>query len=126
MIATAGGVPDRLIVVADCCVETWLLGHRKIVARNPESRALRDHLAFYDVINDDPERMDRPGPTWPTRAGYHCEYLQEVFRERNLSFTKKHPGFAADKTYLKALQERVADTPHLRSFAELLALTSFS
>jgi hypothetical protein len=107
------------LLIADCCVETWLLGHRTLVKRNPASAALRAHLAHYDVTRGDPEHMPSGDPEL-NRAQYHHAYLREVFRERGLSFTKSDPGDAATVPYLRSLEERCQTTDHLRSLAELL------
>jgi len=82
-------IPARTII-ADCCIETWLLGHRKIVRRNPESAELRQLLDLYDIVGRDPERMPNLGAS--TRARSHLRYLRVVFRERDLSYTKQRPG----------------------------------
>lgn len=113
------------VVVADCCIETWLLGNAKAVKRNPEGEKLRAYLKHYDVITLDPERMPAK-PEDRNRADTHLRFLQAIFRERNMSYTKNHPGDAAERHYLDALINRARTvqqdgTHHLRSFSNLLS-----
>lgn len=37
------------VIVADCCVESWLLGHRRLVPRQPTDENLLRLKGFYDV-----------------------------------------------------------------------------
>jgi hypothetical protein len=114
------------IIIADCCIETWLLGNTKIVKRNPERTQMRAYLEHYDVVTRDPEKMPiKPGDR--TRAETHLNYLKEVFRERNMTYTKNHPGDASEAYYLKALVDRARGfrsdgSIHLKSFSTLLSL----
>ncbi len=122
------------VIVAECSIETWLLGNRRVVRRNPESARLREWRAHYDVLELDPEKM-RGHPAFRTRAQFHFAYLQEVFRDRfgatelqrgHLAYTKEHPGEAASPSYLDELRRRAtepqpAGPPHLQSFARLLS-----
>jgi hypothetical protein len=113
------------VIVADCCIETWLLGHRKFVKRNPQDAALRDFLQHYDVTAEDPEGMP-PLATHRNRAALCLDYLKAVFRERKQRYSKLNPGPAATEPYFAALCERAAPVPrgagHLRSFGRLLDL----
>ncbi|MCX4244072.1 hypothetical protein [Paraliomyxa miuraensis] len=113
------------VIVANCCIEAWLLGNRKFVRRNPEDEELRSFLEHYDVREHDPEGI-LPRPTHRTRAALCLSYLKAAFRERKQSYTKHNPGPAATEPYFFALCERAratAQTPrHLRSFARLLEL----
>jgi hypothetical protein len=114
------------IIVADCCIETWLLGNAKFIKRNPGNPALRNYLGHYNVIAQDPEKMpmkigDR------NRADTHLKYLKAVYRERGMSYSKSHPGNAAEPHYLNELVERARavqpdGSRHLRSFFTLLSL----
>lgn len=110
---------QRHVIVATCCIESWLLGHRRLVPGNPPSQELSAFKRFYDVSVADPERMDRP-EGYLTRASFHLEYLREVFRHRAKTYSKTNPGIAQDAHYLAALRDRSLDpahTPqHLASF----------
>jgi hypothetical protein len=107
------------LVVHDCCIETWLLGNRKIVCRAPNDELLRMHLKHFDVITGDPESMP-PMNGFRVRAHQHLEYLRAVFRERSLVYTKANPGAACDLSYFEELARRCSSTGHMTSFAAFL------
>ena len=107
------------IVVHNCCIETWFLGHGKMLRRNPQSEGLRRYKRFYDVSQNDPELMSCPADV-VVKAPFHCEYLKEMLREQNLRYTKVHPGVVMDRSYLAALAQRWQDTRHIGSFGSLL------
>ncbi|MBM7118303.1 hypothetical protein [Archangium primigenium] len=108
------------IIVADCCIETWLLGHQKLMPRQPNDEALAKFKRFYDVSRDDPERMDRHPGHPRGRADFHLEYLSHVFRHHGKSYSKERPGIATEASYFAALRDRcLSPTPghrHLASF----------
>lgn len=109
------------IIVQHHCIETWLLGNRRIISRTPQSHLLRDYIRHYNVINNDPELM----PThrnFSVAAPFHESYLREIFKERNLTYTKRNPGEALSISYLNEIKNRHQDTAHLRSLEPLLQL----
>jgi hypothetical protein len=108
------------VVVHDCCMETWLLGNRRLVKRSPHSALLRELYEHYDVLTLDPEGMPARA-SHPLRAAFHLHYLQELFRERKLSYSKHHPSEACELPYLRELIDRVDQTAHLRSLHLLIA-----
>lgn len=112
-----------VVLVADCCVETWLLGNRKMVRPQASTSELQAHLAHYDVRRHDPERMPLRSD-YERRAPHHFDYLRAVFAERDMAFSKAHPGHAASPEYLHELRGRTKEKDeggwHLASFRELL------
>lgn len=116
------------VVVAQCCIESWLLGNRKFVKRNPATDALCAFRNEYDVTRLDPELMPNARASrHNTRAQYHKAYLRAAYAEHGLRFTESKPGPALEPSYLQALMERAAreETPkHLRTFAAMLATFS--
>lgn len=114
------------VVVADCCIESWLLGNAKLVRRNPVNVELLEYKRHYDVVRGDPELMpQRSGDR--NRADTHIRYLKAAFRERGLSYAKNHPGEAGESHYFRELVARATElqvdgTRHLRSFAGFLGL----
>ncbi len=116
---------DFTVVVADCCIETWLLGHRKLIKRNPDGEKLRAYLRHYDVSEEDPEGIPPMG-SHRTRAALCLDYLKAAFGERNQRYSKANPGHATTGAYFNALCERATPAPqgtgHLRSFGRLLEL----
>jgi hypothetical protein len=112
------------VIIQNRCIETWLLGNRRILTRQPESQELREYLAHYDVGARDPEKMSPPAD-FNTHAQFHSAYLRAVFRERNLSYSKSRPGHAGDQAYLEELMRRVSDCPtHLATLRDFLGFVS--
>lgn len=75
------------VVVHDCCIETWLLGNRKIVKRNPQSERLRGFHAHHDVLKDAPESMRALPPHYPLRASRNLRAARK--RRRSLGTTNQ-------------------------------------
>lgn len=128
VILEAGCPVPHAVIVADCCIEAWLLGHRKLVRRAPQDPELRAYLDHYDVASEDPEHIPAH-PDHGTRAQLCFHYLRAVFRERGLTYSKHHPGAATEESYLEALRERARPPAkgrrHLASFARVLELPSW-
>ncbi|MBP0017130.1 MAG: DUF4276 family protein [Cyanobacteria bacterium SBLK] len=108
------------IIVQNRCLETWLLGNNKIFnSRQPLETPLSDYVNYYDVSQDDPEKMG--DYDMRNHADFHCEYLKEIFRAKNIVYNKKHPGDTKKEYYLEQLQTRVKDNPtHLETFQNFL------
>lgn len=104
------------IVVQNRCIETWLLGNRKIFdSRQPLSFPLIDYVNYYDISQHDPEAMGQYNKK--NHAEFHYEYLREIFRSKNTIYSKKNPNDAQKQYYFEELQRRVKDQPaDLRSF----------
>jgi len=107
------------IIVANCCVETWLIANKKMLKKVPASQVLRSFKRFYDVSRQDPEVMGNH-PEYNTKAQFHYEYLREMHFDKGLSYTKNHPGTAQEKHYFDALVSRLATTNHIPSFRSML------
>lgn len=108
------------IIVQHCCLETWFLGHTKMLRRNPSSTRLVEMKRFHDVSVDDPEQMGRPAG-YLTKASFHLAYLQEMLREHGIAYSKQYPRVVAEQNYLDALRARCEGTGHLRSLGHLLS-----
>lgn len=76
------------IMVQNRCIETWFLGNRRVVARNPQSKTLAAYLRHHDVRTDDPELM-ACHPDFELNASFHEAYLKEIFRERGAALYQK-------------------------------------
>jgi hypothetical protein len=110
------------VVVQHRCIETWLLGNRRIFTRTPQDPDLMDFVSHYNVMNDDPEAMPCHR-RFKLHAKFHFEYLRAIFRERGLTYSKSRPGMTADAAYLEELIRRIQDCPrHLASFSRFLEL----
>ena len=112
------------IIVQNRCIETWLLGHREIYSRSPQSQQLRDYNNYYNVSIDCPESMGKYN--YPVHAQFHEAYLKELFSAKNMNYSKTKPGDAQKEYYLKSLQKRVAteqtNLPTLREFLDFCNL----
>lgn len=113
---------DFEIVVQNRCIETWLLGNRKIFVRQPQDSELRQYAAYYDVQKNDPEFMPYPS-NFTNHAQFHLAYLKSIFRERGIAYTKTNPRYAGEKHFFDQLIKRVTDSPdHLKTFSQFLRL----
>ncbi|CAG5080080.1 hypothetical protein [Parvicella tangerina] len=110
------------IVVQEVCIETWFLGNRRIIKRNPQKQLLKDYLSFYNVRLEDPELLEIFNDSFRTKAQFHYSYFKEVLREKNLNYRKSKPTIVQDLTYLQELTNRVTDTGHINSFKQFVDL----
>ena len=117
------------VIVQNRCIETWLLGNREMVSASPKRHRLRKYIEFYDVSYNNPENMpnyntdykDPHSPSFSTIARFHTDYLQEVFREQDLAYTKRNPKIATKEDFLNALIRTVnSDPTDLITFQEFL------
>lgn len=108
------------IIIQNRCIETWLLGNRKMFdSRQPHQSPLSDYVQYYDVSQNNPELMgdNKTG----NHAEFHFEYLRKIFEAKNTSYTKKRPKDAVKESYLQQLQTRVNNNPqHLKTFQNFL------
>jgi hypothetical protein len=116
---------DLVTIVQNRCIETWLLGNRRIYKRNPENEQLREFVSHYDVSQHDPEEMPLLEP-FPTHAAFHKIYLRKLLEERSGGrglYSKTNTDAVGQVTYLEELRTRVNDEPtHLRTFRAFLEL----
>lgn len=116
-------LPPIHLIVAECCIETWFLGHREMMHPQPQDPALVEYRAFYDVRRRDPEAMDAPRERYRTKAAFHYDYLRAMLRDRSpkLHYSKARCGPVLEAEYLDALRERAA-AGHLASLGHLLRI----
>ncbi|MGE4285275.1 MAG: hypothetical protein AB7F23_01515 [Phycisphaerae bacterium] len=122
------------IIVQNRCIETWLLGNREMFPPAPMREKLREYLAYYDVNENNPEHLPNlydytlpePEPVFSTTARFHTDYLQEVFRERGIAYSKRNPRYAAHEKFLKGLMRRIeyelGDLDSFRDFVDFCAM----
>ncbi len=106
------------IIVQHRCIETWLLGNKRVFVRQPSNKDLVDYIKHYNVYSSDPENCNK-FPTFSTTADFHLNYLKCILQERNVSYTKKHPRETAERYYLEQLINR-SNNGHIQSFKELV------
>jgi len=107
------------IVVHDCCLETWFLGHSEMMRRNPHSVRLCEYKRHYDVSRRDPELMNCIESS-DVKAQFHYRYLKEMLSEQQLIYTKYSPGPVSQKPYFDALIQRYKTTNHIATFGEFI------
>lgn len=110
---------ELLVMVQNRCIETWLLGNRKVFQRNPADETLKQFLQHYDVSANDPEEMPSH-ETYDTHAAFHYDYLRLMLKERNIEYTKVFPRAVTDPDYLDQLILRTQETTHLPSLRQFL------
>lgn len=109
------------IIVQNRCFETWFLGNRKVISRQPQDEQLAEFVRFYDVTEHDPELMGCHSQ-FDLHAKFHEAYLKRAFAEKNIKYSKKYPGRVAEKTFLDQLLVRIKEEPdHLQSFQSLVS-----
>jgi len=104
------------IVVQNKCLETWFLGNPKIFKGNPNSVFLQECVSFYNVKTDDPELMTKLPDFNGSVSIFHSSYLQELFAEKNIQYSKRNPQSVTEEYFLKELIKRNERTGHIQSF----------
>ncbi|BAY97969.1 hypothetical protein NIES37_19170 [Tolypothrix tenuis PCC 7101] len=107
---------ELIIIVQNRCFETWFLGNRNIYSRQPQDRPLLDFVRYYDVSVNCPELMGKY-PDFNTHAQFHTAYLKELFKAKNINYSKKNPGDVLKPYYVEQLLKRIKEQKqHLPSF----------
>ena len=124
------------IIVQNVCIETWFLGNRKFFVRHPQqSEILKQYIKYFDVSKNDPENLasefiqdEKNGKEifgYKTKALFHESYIREIFKERNLSYSKSRPKEVQKEYYLQQLIARIkVNANHLHSFQDFLDFCS--
>jgi hypothetical protein len=110
-------------VIQNVCIESWFLGNRKIVKRNPENLKLREFIKYYNVVENDPELMSKK-EGFRNKAHFHFSYFKEILKEHNLSYSKARPKVVLEESFINELILRTNETKHLptlKSFFDLLS-----
>jgi hypothetical protein len=104
-------------------METWFMGNRTIFPRNPSSQ-FRPFYDFYNILENNPEFMEKPSNFIGSSSIYHFEYLKNMLKEKNIRYSKNDPKEVIKAYYLQALQKRLQETPEylysLRQFLEFI------
>ena len=105
------------VLVQNKCIETWMLGNRKMFAERPKTEAFAAFSSHYNVKTADPEFMLKPRDYPDTNSMYHADYLRRMLRERRIMYTKSSPPEALKTPdYFEEMRERAENTKHLKSF----------
>jgi hypothetical protein len=108
---------EPVTLIQNRCIETWLLGNRRVFPRNPQHEKLRGYIEHYNVSRNDPELMEKP-TAYPRSIGsFHTSYLEAIFQERTITYSKNDARHVQERSYLDRLRERIVETPnHLGTF----------
>lgn len=110
--------PDRLnvqVIIQKRCFETILLANNMVMPRNPKDSPLIEYLKYYNVIDNDPEDMGNYSDHY-THSQFHTEYAIKALRDKRIRYTKSNCSSVTGNDYIQKIEERVALTPHLKSF----------
>ncbi|MBD2293454.1 hypothetical protein H6G06_08125 [Anabaena sphaerica FACHB-251] len=111
---------ELVIIIQNRCLETWFLGNRKIYTRNPHDNPLLEYTRYYDVSIDCPELMGQY-QNFNTHAQFHEAYLKELFRAKNINYSKRNPGDVIKLFYLEQLLDRIEyENTHLPTFSKFI------
>ncbi|MEG4328009.1 hypothetical protein [Microcoleus sp. herbarium5] len=97
---------ELVLIFQNRCLESWLLGNRKIYSRNPQNKPLLDYTKYYDVSVNCPENMGKYRD-FNTHAQFHGAYLRSLFEDKNITYSKKRPGDVLKQFYLEQLLARI-------------------
>jgi len=101
---------ELVLIFQNRCLESGLLGNRKIYSRNPQNKPLLDYTKYYDVSVSCPENMGRY-QDFNTHAHFHKAYLKALFEAKNITYSKKRPGDVLKPFYLEQLLTRIEFQP---------------
>ena len=101
---------ELVLIVQNRCLESWLLGNRKIYSRNPQNKPLLDYTKYYDVSVNCPENMGKY-QDFNTHAQFHGAYLRALFEAKNITYSKKRPGDVLKPFYLEQPLARIEFQP---------------
>jgi hypothetical protein len=111
---------ELVLIFQNRCLESWLLGNRKIYSRNPQNKPLLDYTKYSDVSVDCPENMGRY-QDFNTHAQFHGAYLRALFEAKNITYSKKRPGDVLKPFYLEQLRARIQVHPEqLTTFRQFI------
>jgi hypothetical protein len=111
---------ELILIFQNRCLESWLLGNRKIYSRNPQNKLLLDYTKYYDVSVNCTENMGRY-QEFNTHAQFHGAYLKALFEAKNITYSKKRPGDVLKPFYLEQLLTRIQVQPEqLTTFRQFI------
>lgn len=113
---------DIHIIIQHFCLETWALGNRKIVRKDPRTDRLRLYKKIFNVRSRDPELLPANKDEELNRSQFATKYLRAALcdRYRNLSYSKGAPRLVSYYKYFGQVKDRFQDTQHISSFESFL------
>lgn len=113
---------EILIFVCNHCFESWLLGAQGIYPNGEVDKEsdFYPYYSYYDISQNDPEKMMVPENVNETIAKYHFHYLCELFRYQRIRYTKSKPNAVMNEEYFNAIKKRNIETLHVKSFGDFV------
>lgn len=107
------------LFIQNRCIETWLLGNRKLfTSKQPLESPLKDYAFYYDISKNNPELMGKYDQDY--HADFHEKYLKAIFQAKGLKYSKTMPREAQKEYYLIELINRIKqESEHLLTFQAL-------
>ena len=123
IIDEVGSTKDTRIIIQEMCFESWCLGNRKAIQRNPQNATLARYIANYNVIDLDPAKMPslEEGLT-PGQMAF--KYLSLAMQEKGIFYSKANARYVSDAKYFFHLQKRATETNHIETFKDLVSAFS--
>lgn len=111
-------VCNIVIIIQNHCIETWLMGNKRININSASDPELISYRDYYNVNVADPEGLE---PIDHRSIGEFTErYLKLMLREKGVSYSKKHVGQVKNKGYFNQLVKRYQQDGHINSFGDFL------
>lgn len=111
-------------VIQHFCLETWLLGNKKMFRRKTKDCELRNYKVLFDVRKNDPELLPANKEKSWNRSQFAYNYLRAGLRDMHpasrVSYTKGNPGIVAQEGYFYQVKKRYSDEQHILSFQGFL------
>jgi hypothetical protein len=106
------------IIIQHFCLETWALGNRFIVTRNPQTEKSRYYRSIYDVLTNDPECLPALPNDDLNRSQFAERYLRCLISEKyqHSTYTKRNPSVLCNHNYYQRVMSRCLETGHIASF----------
>ncbi|MCK4241321.1 MAG: hypothetical protein KAX30_06830 [Candidatus Atribacteria bacterium] len=111
-----------IIIVQHFCIETWALGNRLIIKRNPENAQLKCYIRYFNIVTNDPELLPPFEQEDLNRSQFAEKYLRKALndRYRNLTYSKNRPDVLVHPKYFQQVKLRYDTTNHIQSFGKFL------
>jgi hypothetical protein len=115
-------VSEVVIIIQHFCIETWALGNRRIIKRNPQHVDLLRYRQVFNVLNQDPELLPPLLESGMNRAQFAYKYLRVALKDRfsHITYTKSRPKPLMHQRYFREVRERYENTGDISSFSDFL------
>lgn len=110
--------PGLVLIIQNHCIETWLIGNRKLNLSSAQNQGLCKYRDFYNVNTHDPEGLTSIDER--TTAQFTLDYLRLMLREKGLPYSKSNVSAVNNRSYFNQLVKRFKDKNHIKSFGNLL------